>query len=85
MLVSKGIITSDQLEIALVEQKKSRELLGKILVRLGFASEAIIHDVISGAFGQQRVDLQSSVADTEALAMVPEEMARSLPRRACQL
>ena len=78
MLVSKGIITSDQLEIALVEQKKSRELLGKILVRLGFASEAIIHDVISGAFGQQRVDLQSSVADTEALAMVPEEMARSL-------
>ena len=78
ILVSKGIITSDQLEIALVEQKKSSELLGKILVRLGFASEAIIHDVISGAFGQQRVDLQSSVADTEALAMVPEELARSL-------
>ena len=78
ILVSKGIITSDQLEIALVEQKKSSELLGKILVRLGFASEAIIHDVISGAFGQQRVDLQSSVADTEALAMIPEELARSL-------
>ena len=78
ILVSKGVITSDQLEIALVEQNKSRELLGKILVRLGFATEAIIHDVISGAFGQQRVDLQSSVADTEALSMVPEEMARSL-------
>ena len=78
ILVSQGIITSDQLEIALVEQKKSRELLGKILMRLGFASETIIHDVISGAFGQQRVDLQSGVADSEALAMVPEEMARSL-------
>ena len=78
ILVNKGIITSDQLEIALVEQNKSRELLGKILVRLGFATEAIIHDVISGAFGQQRVDLQSSVADTEALSMVPEEMARNL-------
>ena len=78
ILVSRGIITSDQLKIALLEQKKRRELLGKILVRLGFATEAIIHDVISGAFGQQCVDLQSGVADSEAIAMVPEELARSL-------
>ena len=78
ILVSKGIITPDQLEIALLEQKKSREQPGRILVRLGFATEAIIHDVISGAFGQQRVDLHSVVADAEALAMVPEDLARRL-------
>ena len=78
ILVSKGIITPDQLEIALVEQKNSREQPGRILVRLGFVTEAIIHDVIGGVFGQTRVDLQSIVADSEAIAMIPEEMARRL-------
>ncbi len=78
MLVDKGIITTDQLEIAQLEQKQGRELLGKILVRLGFANEAIIHDVISGAFGQQHVELHNAVADRDAIAMIPEQMARSL-------
>ena len=78
ILVNKGIITPDQLEIALVEQNNSREQPARILVRLGFVTEAIIHDVIGGAFGQQRVNLQSIVADSEATAMIPEEMARRL-------
>lgn len=78
ILANKGIITPDQLEIALVEQKNSREQPGRILVRLGFVTEAIIHDVIGGVFGQTRVDLQSVVADSEAIAMIPEEMARRL-------
>lgn len=78
MLVRKGIATPDQIEIALVEQKKSKELLGKILVRLGFATEAIIHDVIGGVIGQQRIDLDQAVADREAIAMIPKEMARRL-------
>ena len=78
ILVNKGLITPDQLEIALVEQNNSREQPARILVRLGFVTEAIIHDVIGGAFGQQRVNLQSIVADSEATAMIPEEMARRL-------
>ena len=78
ILANKGIITPDQLEIALVEQKNSREQPGRILVRLGFVTEAIIHDVIGGVFGQTRVDLQSIVADSAAIAMIPEEMARRL-------
>ena len=78
MLVDKGVITTDQLEIAQLEQKQSHELLGKILVRLGFANEAIIHDVISGAFGQQHAELHDAVADRDAIAMIPEQMARSL-------
>ena len=78
ILVNKGIITPDQLEIALVEQKNSQEQPGRILVRLGFVTEAIIHDVIGGVLGQTRVDLQSIVADSEAIAMIPEEMARHL-------
>ena len=78
ILVNKGVITPDQLEIALLEQKNSPEQPGRILVRLGFVTEDIIHDVISGVFGQQRVDLQSVIADSEAIAMIPEAMARRL-------
>lgn len=78
VLLRKGIVTSDQVEIALMEQRRTRELLGKILVRLGFATEAVIHDVISGVAGRPRVDLHRVVADSEAIAMIPEELARRL-------
>ena len=61
-----------------VEQKKSKEHLGKILVRLGFATEAIIRDVIGGVIGQESVDLNRAVADGDAVKMVPKDMARRL-------
>ncbi len=76
LLVHKGIITLDQLRIALIEQKKRREPLGKILVRLGFATEAIIRDVMGGALGQESVDLSKVVVDSEVVKLIPKEMAR---------
>jgi type II secretory ATPase GspE/PulE/Tfp pilus assembly ATPase PilB-like protein len=78
ILVSKGVTTLDQIEIALTEQKGSKEHLGKILVRLGFATEAIINDVIGGVIGQESVDLTNAIADSEAIEMIPKEMARRL-------
>lgn len=76
ILVQQGVTTPDQIEIALLEQKKSREKLGKILVRLGFATEAIIRDVIGGVIGQESINLDNAVADGEAVAMIPKAMAR---------
>lgn len=80
ILISKGMTTHDQIDIALKEQKKSKEhiLLGKILVRLGFATEAIIRDVIGGVIGQESIDLNSAVADIDAINMIPKELARRL-------
>ena len=78
ILVQKGVTTPDQIEIALLEQKKSKEHLGKILVGLGFATEAIIRDVIGGVIGQESVDLNRAVADGEAVNMIPKDMARRL-------
>ena len=51
ILVEKGIVSQDQVEIALTEQKKTNHHLGKILVSLGFATEAVIRDVLSGVLG----------------------------------
>ena len=38
ILIDEGVITKDQLNIALTEQKKVHEPIGKILVGLGFAA-----------------------------------------------
>jgi len=76
ILVQQGVTTPDQIEIGLLEQKKSKEKLGKILVRLGFATEAIIRDVIGGVIGKESVNLDNAVADSEAVAMIPKNVAQ---------
>jgi general secretion pathway protein E/type IV pilus assembly protein PilB len=78
ILVYKGVTTPDQIEIALTEQKKTKEHLGRILVRLGFATDAIINDVIGGVIGQETVDLTTAIADSEAISMIPNDLARRL-------
>ncbi|MGD9601682.1 MAG: GspE/PulE family protein [Gammaproteobacteria bacterium] len=76
LLVQKGVVSQDQVRIALTEQKRNRDHLGKILVRLGFATEAVILDVLGGALGQQKADLSKVVVDGEAIRMIPKDLAR---------
>ncbi|MCC7121085.1 MAG: Flp pilus assembly complex ATPase component TadA [Gammaproteobacteria bacterium] len=76
LLVQKGVVSPDQVRIALIEQKRNRDHLGKILVRLGFATEAVILDVLGGALGQQKADLNKVVVDSEAIRMIPKDLAR---------
>ena len=76
LLVQKGIVSSDQIRIALTEQKKNKDHLGKILVRLGFATEAVVLDVLGGAIGQQSIDLTKVVVDSEAIRLIPKDFAR---------
>ncbi len=78
VLVKQGVATTDQIDIALTEQKKSRELLGKILVRLGFATESVIRDVIGGVIGQESINLERAIPDSDAIALIPKKMARQL-------
>ena len=56
-LLEKGLISADQLEIALTEQKKHGRLLGEQLVGLGFVSESIMRDVLSQVFIIASVEL----------------------------
>lgn len=76
MLVEQGIISYDQLRIALTEQKKTQEQLGRILVDLGFVSEGIMRDLLSQSLGQNSVDLLKLVVDHETLRLVPKSLAR---------
>ncbi len=76
LLISKGVISEDQLRIATQEQSKSPQPLGRLLVRLGFLSEATIRDVLSENLGQETVDLATVIVDSAAVTLIPKEVAR---------
>jgi len=75
-LQQKGLVTNDQIQIALLEQKKSGDPIARILVKMGFISEAVARDALSESFGQESVDLGQLVPDADALALIPQTLAR---------
>lgn len=76
ILLTRGVISQDQLNIALTEQRKFKTPLGKILVQLGFVTEATIRDTLSESLGQVAIDLSNTIIDHNALALVPKDIAR---------
>ena len=75
ILISQGILTEDQLRIALLEQMKSKLPVGKLLVNLGFVSEATLRDALSEKLGMQSVDLTQIIIDSQAMKLVPRDFA----------
>ena len=76
ILISQGVISEDQLRIALLEQMKSNQPVGKLLVSLGFVSEATLRDALGESLGQKAVDLARAIVDPMALRLVPRETAK---------
>ncbi|MCK4707653.1 MAG: Flp pilus assembly complex ATPase component TadA, partial [Gammaproteobacteria bacterium] len=76
ILIDEGLITQDQLHIALTEQKTVDLPLGKLLVSLGFATEAIMRSALGEALEQDSVDLSNVVPDPEAIKMIDSDTAR---------
>jgi type II secretory ATPase GspE/PulE/Tfp pilus assembly ATPase PilB-like protein len=76
LMIQQGLISQDQLRIALIEQEKNNIPLGRQLVRLGFVSEIMVRDLIAHTIGQESIDLTTVVADADALSMVPEDFSR---------
>ena len=76
ILISRGILSEDQLRIALLEQLKSNQPIGKLLVLLGFVSEATLRDALSESLGKQSVDLSKAIIDPSALKLVPRDLAK---------
>ncbi|MDH5425008.1 MAG: GspE/PulE family protein [Gammaproteobacteria bacterium] len=78
VLIDKGLITLDQLKIALTEQKTNNIPIGKMLAALGFVTESVIRDVLGETLGHESVDLSQIVPDPEALALVTKDLAIQL-------
>jgi type IV pilus assembly protein PilB len=76
LLMAKGVISEDQLRIAVQEQNRTHQPLGSLLVRLGFLSEATIRDVLSENLGKESVDLTTVIIDSAAIGLIPKDVAR---------
>lgn len=77
LLINGGIITPEQLEIALEEQRISNRPLGIVLHELGFIKdEEVILDILSRYYGVRKVDLAKFPIDVEAVKLISPEMAR---------
>ncbi|VAW68968.1 Type II secretion system protein E [hydrothermal vent metagenome] len=74
-LTSQGLITTDQVSIALKEQKKTGQPLGEALVSLGFVTEAVLRDALGKMLGRESISLSNVVPDTDALSIIPKDLS----------
>jgi type IV pilus assembly protein PilB len=76
LLVAEGLITQEQLQRALAEQKGTAEKLGTILVRLNYLTEEQLIGFLSRQYGIPSVTLSQMEVDPEVLQLVPAAIAK---------
>ncbi len=75
-LIKEGLVTEEQLEVALREQKSTGVLLGEVLHTLGFVSQEVITEILARDAGVECVKLKEYEFSDEAIGLVPEAFAR---------
>ena len=76
MLIAEGMISREQLEQALAEQKRHGGRVGTIMRGLGFVTEDNIIKVLGKQMGIQSVALSSIIVDADVVKVIPETLAR---------
>ncbi|MFQ5456220.1 MAG: type II secretion system ATPase GspE [Nitrospirota bacterium] len=76
MLLAEGVLSQEQLERALSEQKRHGGRVGTILKSMGFVTEDDIIKVLGKQMGIQHLELSNIIIDPEIVKMVPETVAR---------
>ena len=76
VLVSKGLISAEQLDQALALQKSSGRRLGRVLTELKFVTDAQIAEVVADQLGVEFVDLTQRELDPAAVRRLSEAQAR---------
>ncbi len=76
LLIERGLLTQDQLRIALHEQKASGKPLGETLIALGFVTEVAMRGALAENLGEQAISLKNVAADPKALSYIPKQVAK---------
>ncbi len=75
LLVTKKIITNEQLEDVLAEQEKTGRFIGEIIVRKGYADETQVAQGLSEQLGFAFVDLKNYNLEPGIIKSLSEEVA----------
>ncbi len=73
--MKEGLITKDQLDKALQEQRTNGTRLGYNLVKLGFVQETEITKMLARQYRMPAVDLARFEVDTKIVKMIPADIA----------
>jgi type IV pilus assembly protein PilB len=75
ILVARGIVSEEQIELAIEEQtrRKHRQLLGEVLVEMGMASEDQVIEALAEAYNVPYAKLSPRLADPKAVQIMPRE------------
>ncbi len=75
LLLSRGIVTAEQIEKALTEQKEKghRKLLGELLVEMNYCTENQIASALAEAYGVPYAQVCPKICDAKALEILPRE------------
>ncbi len=76
VLVERGVIGGEELEMALNYQNEKGGLLGEILVQLKFASEEDIAQALTCQYGFPYLPLSNYEIDADVINAVPEQVCR---------
>jgi len=76
LLLERGLLSSEQLASALIEQKRLRRPLGQILLENGTVEEKALASALSQHFRVPLVDFGHARISKDALALIPEGYAR---------
>lgn len=76
ILVAQQLITQDQLDAALAEQRKTGFKLGRQLVAMGLVDEGTLLDILSKQLNYPFIELKHYSYDRELVQLLPETVAR---------
>lgn len=73
ILIEKGLLTQQQLDAAVKEQQKTQEVLGQVLVRMGFISEKKMLRTLAEQQGIGFIELSN--------IKIPDNVVKSIPAK----
>src|SRR5947199_3195481 len=76
LLLERGLVTNEQLEAALEEQRQSRKSLGRVLIDDGVVSESDLVATLAARIGLEFVDLLDYTIDPSAVGLISDSLAR---------
>jgi MSHA biogenesis protein MshE len=76
LLIEQAVITTEQLEQALKEQRRSGRKLGRVLTDLGILGENELNQALANHLQLPYLDLRHTAVDPQAVRLLPESLAR---------
>lgn len=75
-LMEMNLITEDELNVALREQKRTGRLLGEVLHALGFISPDVVESILASDAGVPYINVLNTTPEAAAINLVSESLAR---------